>query len=136
MTRYQRIFMSFLDQRRISYTVVEEEFVKIVYRGMNLQQIPILIYFNSDNERIVSLLGMQIARFNDDNFVVGLGECNDSSSRSDFIRFRLDNDLEVLADYDMKIRDATFCDDIMEMLSIMAATVDREAPSLQKAMWS
>ena len=136
MTRYEEIFIRFLQQRRISHTVQEEEFVRIVYRGMNLQQIPILVYFDQEKPQKVSLLGMQIARFNDDNFVVGLGECNDSSSRSDFIRFRLDNDLEVLADYDMKIRDATFCDDIMEMLSVMAATVDREAPSLQKAMWS
>ncbi|MBQ8586855.1 MAG: hypothetical protein IJ453_02065 [Oscillospiraceae bacterium] len=135
MTRYEETFIRFLQQRRISHTVQEEEFVRIVYRGMNLAQIPILVYFDQEKPQKVSLLGMQIARFNDDNFVVGLGECNDSSSRSDYVRFRLDNDLEVLAEYDMKIRDNTFCDEIMEMLSIMAAAIDREAPSLQKAMW-
>ena len=132
MTRYEEIFIRFLQQRRISHTVQEEEFVRIVYRGVNLAQIPILVYFDQEKPQKVSLLGMQIARFNDDNFMVGLGECNDSSY---YVRFRLDNDLEVLAEYDMKIRDNTFCDEIMEMLSIMAATIDREAPGLQKAMW-
>ena len=135
MTKYQRIFMDYLNRRRISYSVEEENFVRIVYRGIHMQQIPLLAYFDPDKEQLVSLLGTQIARFNDDNFVVGLGECNDASSRSDFIRFRLDNDMEVLADYDMKIRDDSFCEDMMQMLGHMAATIDRESIPLQKAMW-
>ncbi|MBQ7871235.1 MAG: YbjN domain-containing protein [Oscillospiraceae bacterium] len=135
MTPYLQPFTQFLNARRIPFEWLDEHAVRITYRGRQMANIPFICLFDDEGDNTVQLFCNTIARFNDDNFIAGVAECNDCNINYKFIRFYMDNSMDVVVNYDMKLRHPGFGDEIIEMLNIMAEIIDTVHPDFMKAMW-
>lgn len=135
MTPYMQPFLQYLNYRRIPYRQLSPDMVEIVHRGKNLANIPFVVLFDDEGDNSVQLFCRQIALFNDNNFTAGVAECNDVNINYKYVRFYMDDSMNVIANYDMLIRDNNFVVHITDMLAILADIIDEVYPNFVHALW-
>ena len=137
MATYSKIFERYLVERKIKYTRHEETIFQIDYQGENMKTIPLCCSFDEDGELDMAMvLCLQIARYTENNELLAMAICNGMNSIVPYLRFYVDDDHEVVARCDVRIREPYFCDDIIATMNLMAEAVDGIYEDFVKEMWS
>ncbi len=136
MANYKSLFMSYLDNNNIKYSEPRELAVKIVYKGDNLNSIPVWVFFDEDGDPLVSFKCWDITNFKGDKVATGILSCNELNSKYRWIKFYVDDDGDVIAETDAYI-DSNSCGETCHYLvRRMVSIIDKAYPTLMKAQWS
>ncbi|MBR5774415.1 MAG: YbjN domain-containing protein [Clostridia bacterium] len=135
MADYKSIFMSYLDQEGIKYTDRSEFVVKVVYSGDNLNTIPIYVFFDEDRDPIVQLQCWEIINFKG-KIGRAVEACNTLNNEYRWIKFRVDNDADIVASIDAYIDAETGGPECLNLVRRIVNIVDDAYPTLAKALWA
>lgn len=135
MLPYAQIFVDYLDQESIKYTVRDERSVKIVYSGNEMDSIPVFVFFDKDGDPYVTLKCWEIANFKN-NPERGMQVCNELNAKYRWVKFYIDSDNDVMAELDAVIDQDTCGAECLHLVRRMVSIVDGAFPTVQKARWA
>lgn len=135
MQDYARAFCAYMDANGIKYTVQKENFIKVLYRGDNLDSIPVFAIFDEDNDPLVAFKCWDIANFKNkeaDALIV----CNILNAEYRWVKFYLDKDNDIVASIDAIIDLDTCGSECMALVRRVVNIVDDAYPRIAKARWA
>ena len=129
-------FERYLVSKRIKYIRHEGNIFQIDYQGQQLKNINLSCAFLDEDPDTVLVMCTNFAKCTKDTMVLACMMCNGMNSVMPYIRFYVDDDMEIIARCDLKVHPEYFCDDIIETMNLMAETVDNTYEDFEKELWS
>lgn len=133
MNAYKKLFMDRMDSEGIKYTDTDENALKIVFNGENLQTIPVHVIFDEDGDAVFRC--WNIANFKD-KMPAGLVACNKLNTKYRWMKFYIDKDYDLIASIDTTMIEENTGNVCMVSLSRMISIIDDSYPIFMKALWN
>ena len=135
MQEYAQLFIDFMDENDIKYTEQKENVLKVVYSGENMDSVPIFVFFDNEGDPVVQFKCWEIMNFKN-NKEKALEICNSLNCEYRWIRFYVDEDLDIVASIDAYL-DAYTCGEMcMDYIRRIVSIVDEAYPQIAKARWA
>ena len=114
-----------------------EELGKVVKLGFQLKhtRAEILTVF-TDEDNSVAIRCMGFLSINEEQFPQALLCCNGLNQRMSWVKFYVDDDLDINIEDDAIVDDVTGGKEIFELVMRMAAIADEAYPELNRAIWA
>ncbi len=137
MNKCAKNFMNALDAKDIKYSVEEMESDTAVTVGfsMNNTSLRIRIFFDDDNKH-VALRCFGFVKVTQEQFANALITCNKCNQEYRWVRFVIDDDLDVNAYDDAVTTPESSGDEIVELMTRMFQIVDECYPTFMKNIWA
>ena len=135
MTRYKALVKSYLDQKGVKYREPKDELLHVVYRGDKLNEIGIIIDFQSEGNR-AQFMCFSIGKYEQDQYAKGLIACNACNAKYRWVKFYLDNDNNTVVQADAILDEANCGEEVFELIQRMVGIIDETYPVFMKAHWS
>ena len=135
MQKYAREFTMYMDSEGIKYTEQNENVIKVVYSGDNLDTISIYAIFDEDGDHLVQMRCWEIVNFKN-NEAAAFAVCNELNKQFRWAKFYLDNDNDIVAMVDAILDLDTCGEECMELVRRMVSIIDDAYPQLAKARWA
>ncbi len=136
MANYKSLFTRHMDSEGIKYTDVNEYAVRVGYNAKNMSSVSIYVFFDKDNEPLVTLKCWEIAKFDGEKRAAGILACNDVNNRYRWTNFYIDDDGDVNAQIDTYVDErncGTLC---TNLVGRMVSIIDGAYPTFMQALWS
>ena len=138
MLKYKSLFMSYMDSECVKYSDLDTEndnVVKVVYNGDNLNSIPIYVFFDTDDDPLVQFKCWNIANFKGkEDKAVRL--CNNLNAKWRWVRFFVDSDSDIIADIDAVVDFGSCGAECLQLVRRIVNIVDESYPEIASALWS
>ena len=137
MNSAARLFCDYLDQKKVKYTKLDSDAVKLSYTGKNCPSIDVTFVFGDDG-RDVEIRSYSIAKINAEDPKQHLGAliaCSEMNKKYRWIKFYLDDDNEITAEDDAVIDPYTTGEECYKLLGHMVNIVDKAYPLFMKVVW-
>lgn len=134
MANYKRMFIRHMEMQGVKYVDRDEFVVKVTYSGDNLKSIPVYVFFDKDGDPIISLKCWDISNFKGKE-ARGINACNNLNNQYRWVKFRLDDDADIVASIDAYIDDYTGGETCLKLVKRMVNIVDEGYPTFARAMW-
>ena len=135
MLPYAQAFIDHLDDEDIFYTEKDEHVVEVSFRGENLSNIDVFVFFDQDGDPLVQLRCWSIANFKN-NESAALEICNALNSEYRWVKLHLDKDKDIVATIDSVI-DGDLCGELcLFLVRRMISILDEVYPRIAKARWA
>lgn len=135
MLKYAQMFVNELESEEIKYNAKDERAVQVNFGGENLQHISVLVLFDKDSDPLAQLVCWEIANFKNKE-EKGLQVCNELNSRFRWVKFYLDDEMDVRAEMDLKFTDESCGEICVASLLRMISVIDNAYPTIGKALWA
>ena len=135
MANYKQIFLNYLDEKGVKYTDQDEHRLSISVSGKNHKNIVIHVNFDKEGDGIVRLCSWEIANFKD-KFAAGIMACNEMNAQWRWVKFYIDEDMDVMCEMDARIDEATCASECFELTLRVYDIIDKAYPTFMKALWS
>lgn len=132
---YKSQFLRHMDNEGIRYDDLKEFVVKITYNGDNLESIPVLVFFDEDNDPIVQLKCWNIANFKGKE-EIGYEVCNRMNNQWRWVKFYIDDDADIVASIDAYIDMDTCGEECLNLVRRVVNITDEAYPEFAKARWA
>lgn len=135
MADYKKIFMNYMDENHIHYNDHSEFAVRVPYSGQNLKTIPIFVSFDRQGRATANIKCFEIANFKGKEDI-GLRLCNALHNQYRWLKFYLDEDLDLIACLDTYFDENTcgfFCSDLVGR---SVSIIDEVYPQIASALWA
>ena len=135
MQKYAREFTMYLDSQGIKYTEQNENVVKVIYEGENLNTISIFVIFDEDGENLVQIRSWEIINFKNSEAKAYIA-CNEMNDNYRWLKFYIDGDADIVAEMDAVI-DMDTCGEVcLSLVRRAVRIIDKAYPTFAKARWS
>ncbi len=135
MLKYAQLFADALTAEDIKFDCKDERAIRVAFGGENLQHIQVLVLFDKDNDPLAQLVGWEIASFKGKE-EKGLQVCNELNARFRWVKFYLDDELDVRAEMDLRFTDESCGELCVEHTLGMISMIDSAYPTIGKALWA
>ena len=135
MADFKKIFLDYLNENHIHYTDHSEFAVRIPYSGQNLKTIPMFVSFDRQGGAIANIKCFEIASFKGKE-EKGLRLCNELHNKYRWLKFYLDEDLDLIACLDTYFDERTcgfFC---LDLVARSVSIIDEIYPQIANAVWA
>ena len=136
MTDYKSLFLRHLDEKGVHYTDGGENHVRVSYSGDNISSIPINVIFDKNGKNYVQLDCWNIAKFNADKMPAGLITCNELNKKFRWVKFYIDEDMDIRCQADMIVEPDTVGAECLEFVQRSVNIIDEAYPEFMKALWA
>ena len=134
MANYKDLFMYYMDSQNIKYEDKSEFCVKVTYTGSNLKSIPVLVYFDKEGEGIVQFKCWEILNFKEMP-ERGYKACNEANAQWRWVKYYLDDDMDVVASIDAYIDAETCGKECLDLVRRVVNITDKAFPAIAKHRW-
>lgn len=127
-----------LEERDIRYKVEETEkssYVEVSFKGDNIRGINIKL-ISSDDDNDVSVRSYAIVSVPDEKKAAILAIVNEINLKYRYLKFVLDEDGDVNAEYDIPQKTVEIGDVGYELVSRFVNIIDKAYPMFMRALWS
>lgn len=124
MPDYKQLFLDYMDASGVRYSDLRADVVRVTYTGDNLKSIPVYVFFDKDGEGLVCLNCWDIARFPEHRKAHGVITCNELNKRYRWVKFYLDDDLDIVAQIDACVDEVTCGSECLSLVRRMVSIVD------------
>ena len=131
-------FLEELDKQGLTHQpVIKEDGRTVIPLGFNLKQykVRILVFFFDDNNT-VAIRCFDFLSVNEDQFPKALVCCNDLNRTKRWVKFYIDDDLDICIEDDAIVDEMTAGQEVLELVMRMVAIADDAYPIMNKAIWS
>lgn len=135
MLYYARIFADHMTSEGIKFTEENDHVIKVSYSADNLDTIPVYVFFDEDNEPLISCKCWSILNFKN-NKDAGIQACNELNARFRWVKFYIDDDSDVIAVIDAMIDEETGGEECLSLVRRMVSIIDDAYPTFAKARWA
>ncbi len=137
MTKAAELFLEELKERDLKHMDVREvDDVTIIPLGFHLKntRVEINTVFKPDNS--VALRCYGFLKVNEEQFPQALLCCNSLNQKMRWVKFYVDEDMDVNLEDDAIVDDVTGGKEVFELVMRMAAIADEAYPELNRAIWA
>lgn len=137
MTKAAELFLQELKERDLKHLDVREvDDVTIIPLGFHLKntRVEINTAFKPDNS--VALRCYGFLKVNEEQFPQALLCCNSLNQKMRWVKFYVDEDMDVNLEDDAIVDDVTGGKEVFELVMRMAAIADEAYPELNRAIWA
>ncbi len=129
-------FVDYLDDKGIKYDTDEIEENTVVKVGYNLENTTVkaTIFFSDDNKHL-AMRCFNIVQVPKDKLANILVACNEANREYRWVKFVIDDEMEVSAQIDAIIGENS-SGDVFELMYRILGIVDEVYPSFMKAIWA
>ena len=138
MTTAAQMFLEELEKHDMKHMQIREDGnVTIIPLGFQLKntRVEIATIFNSEDAS-VAIRCMGFLKINESQFPQALLCCNGLNKKMRWVKFYVDDDLDISVEDDAIVDDTTGGKEVFELVLRMAAIADEAYPELNKAIWS
>ncbi|MBQ1233326.1 MAG: YbjN domain-containing protein [Clostridia bacterium] len=135
MQIYAREFMRYMDEKGVKYTEREENVIKVVYSGDNMDSIPVFVIFDEDNDPLVQLKCWDVQNFKN-NEASALMVCNSLNYKYRWVKFYLDKDSDIVVSIDAMIDQDTCGEECLSLVRRLVNITDEAFPEIARARWA
>ena len=137
MTKAAELFLQELKERDLKHSDVREyDDATVITLGFHLKntRVEINTVFKTDDS--VALRCYGFLRVNEEQFPQALLCCNSLNQKMRWVKFYVDEDMDVNLEDDAIVDDVTGGKEVFELVMRMAAIADEAYPELNRAIWA
>ena len=131
MQNFAEAFTKYMDKEGVKYIKQNDHVVTVVYSGNNMESIPIFVFFDEDNEPLVTFKCWSIMNFKR-NEAAALVVCNTLNSEYRWVKFYLDTDKDIVASLDAMVSIQTCGEECLFLARRMVNILDNAYPRIAK----
>lgn len=138
MTKTAELFLEELKQHDLKHLPIHEDDEHVMIPlGFQLKstRVEIVTLFNTD-DNAVAIRCMGFLKISEDQFPQALMCCNELNKKVRWVKFYIDDDLDINIEDDAIVDEVTGGKEMFELVMRMAAIADDAYPQLNKAIWS
>ncbi len=138
MTKAAELFLEELKKRDLKHLEIREDDKHVLIPlGFQLKstRVEIVTVFNTD-DNAVAIRCMGFLTISEDQFPQALMCCNELNKKVRWVKFYIDDDLDINIEDDAIVDEITGGKEMFELVMRMAAIADDAYPQLNKAIWS
>lgn len=139
MLKVTQLFIDELDKRGYAYRPVEQlkDGREIVRLGFKLEnaKMTLLVVFDPEGKS-VAIRCFDFIQIKENQFPQALMCCNTLNVEKRWVKFCIDDDMDIIVEDDAVIDEVTAGEEVLELVMRMAAIIDDAYPVINKAIWA
>ena len=139
MLKVTQLFIDELDKMEYSHRPVEQmkdgsEIVRLGFKLENAKMTVIVVF--DPNGRSVGIRCFDFIQIKENQFPQALMCCNTLNAKKRWVKFCIDDDMDIVVADDAVIDEVTAGEEVLELVMRMAAIIDDSYPVINKAIWA
>lgn len=134
MSVYADAFEKTLKSKDLKFNRIDDRAFIISFGAENKDNIEIIIAFDKDGDHYVALKCYKVAKFNAENVGKGIVCANEQNAKFRWVKFYIDDDMEVTCEADGILTEETAGDEAFELMIRMLNIVDEAYLAFMKAV--
>ncbi|MBQ8726035.1 MAG: YbjN domain-containing protein [Clostridia bacterium] len=135
MLHFAQMFVDYMDQEDIKYTVSSDNVIKVTYTGDNLDSIPVYVIFDEEGDEYVEFKCWDIANFKSRE-AKAIEVCNELNAKYRWVKFYMDSDKDIIVSIDAVVDSATCGEECLSLVRRVVNITDEAYPEIAKARWA
>lgn len=135
MLHFAQMFVDYMDQEDIKYTVSSDNVIKVTYTGDNLDSIPVYVIFDEEGDEYVEFKCWDIANFKNRE-AKAIEVCNELNAKYRWVKFYMDSDKDIIVSIDAVVDSATCGEECLSLVRRVVNITDEAYPEIAKARWA
>lgn len=129
-----QFFTDYLDKKKITYSITDEDRVSVQFHGEKMSSINVDVIFGDDGED-VAMRAFSIAKVPQEKNIKCCLACSKLNAMFRWVKFYVDDDAEITAAHDAIIDPCTTGSECYKLLMRVGHIVDQAYPLFMKVLW-
>ena len=126
----------YLQEIGVKFQTIDDRRFKVGYVGLNLKLIEVLVRFSEDDANDFIMTSYSVGcSFSGDLYHEGLELCNELNNEFRWVKFYLDEEQNVVAEYDAYVDDGSCGPAVCNAITKIVAVLDRVYPRFMTLRW-